>query len=120
MFQQPEVAKKLLSMDYKDKDGRPMTHREIVLEVNRIIPDTQMVLEKDIDRTKAITEKIYELEKLLEDNALSSFKEPMSKMSLIFQLKILVSIVERYLRHHSFTPQLEKAGENRVKLLKEK
>lgn len=114
----PKAAKKLLEADYKDKEGRPMTHREIVLEVNKIIPDTQTILAKDIDRVKAITGKASELEDLLKENSLASIKEPLSKMSLIFQLKVLILILNKYLTDQMFASQLKEAKKDKIKLLK--
>lgn len=120
MFSDKKAAKKIMSFDYKNKEGRPMTNREVVLEVNRIIPDTQTILEKDIDRVKQITQVAIDLGNLLKDNPLSSIREPMSKMSLNFQLKILILILDKYLKSQTFVKHLTDVNKSRVKLLKNK
>jgi len=119
-FGNPEMIKKLMENNYKDKKGNPMTSREIILKVNKIIPDTQTILEKDIDRVKVITKKITELGNYLEKNPLSSIKEPMSRASLMAQLKILILMVDKYLHSQSFTRQLGEAKSQEVKLLENK
>jgi len=116
LLNKPEIAKKLLEVDYKDENKEPMTQREVVLEVNRIIPDTQTILANDIDRVKAITKKASELENLLNENSLSSIREPSSKMSLTFQLKTLIMIIDKYLKSQEFTTQI--AEEDNIKLIK--
>jgi len=118
MFSDKGAAKKILSFDYKDEEGRPMTNREVVLEVNKIIPDTQQILGKDIDRVKQITQIATDLGNLLKENKLSSINEPLSKMSLTFQLNILILILGKYLKSQTFTKQLTDVNRDRTKLLK--
>lgn len=119
LFQKPETAKKLLEEKYIDDQNKPMSEREITLKVENIIPSTQTILEKDIDRVKLITAKSIELGNLLEENPLASIKEPLSKASLTFQLKILMLIIDKYLHQQAFVKQLEDVEKSRVKLLKE-
>ena len=120
MMGNKEAIKELLEDDYKDDKGNVMTVREAIIKVHEIMPDTQQILEKDIDRVKAITRIATDLGNILKENKLSSVNEPLSKMSLVFQLGILVLIVEKYLKSQMFVKQLEDSKEDSVKLLKGK
>ena len=106
MYSDKNAAKKILSSDYIDKEGKPMTNREVVLEVNKIMPDTQTILEKDIDRVKKIIQIATDLGDILKENPLSSISEPMSKMSLTSQLRILILILDKYLKSQTFVKYL--------------
>ncbi len=97
LFKDDKAIRNILSESYKNKENKPMNSREISQKIREISPDMASIIESDIERAKAISKKIQELEKILNENPLSSLKDPFSKQSLIFQINTLFDKTQKYL-----------------------
>jgi len=97
LFKDNKAIKNILSESYRNKDNQPMNSREISQKIREISPDMASIIESDVERAKAISKRIQELEKILSENPLSSLKDPFSKQSLIFQINTLFDKTQKYL-----------------------